>query len=553
MGCLTRKKIYTNAHRLYQNRNTAFEMEIPCGNCSECRKAKANEWRARTYYEYIDCIKKGGFALWDRLSYDNENLPHLQQLENNVPDDLDFTCFNREDIQSFMKRLRSNLEYEGYKPEDNIRYLIAAEYGQEEGQYMSDKGYLREGTLRPHYHGIFYCTDKSINPAKLSMHIKKAWGKGTTNGIEDNPVYFGEKGVIKTKADAITISDYIGKYCLKNQTFDKVANYKITELIRHYRAAETGKDYEKIEDKELKLKINRERIQACKRRVGTFHLQSKSYGAAAQNDKRAMEREGLLGMPDKEKIYWYQALPMYYQRKIYYDHIRTKEGKVIWYLNKKGLDWKIRTFEKRIEKTAKKFEELTTHAADQNFLTLIENYNLDNKITIQPKKEWERIRMLTAAYRNGRTWKHFAEYILFHRGRIWNGQKPEPWQTIMMNYNTAKTAENEEKEPLYYNYNHTTDKDHFGRKMIGHEDLGDKWKGYRKPYGDEMRQEDFAKIYTANESSCEEWENYDKLKDILDQIQVYIEWNNSERDRRREQTELTWKGIQKTLYKNIIS
>ena len=554
MGCLTRKKIYTNAHRLYTNRYSPYEMTVPCGTCSQCRKSKANEWRARTYYEYISTINKGGYALWDRLSYNDENLPHLKALENNVPDFLDFTCFNREDIQLFMKRLRSNLKHENHKPEKNIRYLIAAEYGQEEGRYMTDKGYLREGTLRPHYHIILYCTDKTLAPAKLSMHIKKAWGKGTTNGIEDNPTYFGEKGVIKNKADAITISDYIGKYCLKSQTYDKVAKYKTRELIRWHISQETGKEYDNIPDKTLKLRKNRERLGKCLRRVGTFHSQSQGYGAYALNDKRATEKEGLLGMPDKKKIWWYQTMPMYYQRKLYYEYTRTHEGKVIWYLNDKGIDWKIRTFKERIEKTAKQYEKLERQIRSEEFIDLIKNYNIENKIATNPKEQWLRINDLEHAYKNRRTWEHYTEYTIYHKGRIWDGKtKHQPWETILMNANTAKTAENEDHEQLYYNYVHQTDKDNFGRALIGHEDLGDKWKGYKRPYGDEIKPQEFAAIYCINENSEEEWNNYDKLTDILDQIKTYIEWNESAKERRKEDTELTWKGIQKTLYKNITS
>lgn len=549
--CLTRKTIYTNAHRLFTNRNTAYEMDIPCGHCSECRKAKANEWRLRTYYEYLDTIQHGGFALWDRLSYDNEHLPHLKGLERGVPEDLDFTCFNRNDIKLFMKRLRSNLSYKKMKAKKNIRYMIAAEYGQEEGRYMSDKGYLREGTLRPHYHMILYCKSDKITPAELSMEIKKAWGKGTTNGIEDNPIYFGDKGVIKGIADAITISDYIGKYCLKNQDYDKVARYKIQEIVRHYIAAEKGVFYEDVKDKELRLKENRDRIAAMIRKVATFHLQSQGYGATALENKKATKHEGKLGMPDKEKTWWEQPMPMYFQRKLYYNYTRSKEGKVTWYLNEKGIDWKLRTLQERIDQAAEKYTVLNEQVTDRNFIDLIRKYNQENAIKLDATEQWRTINDLLFAYRNTRPWRHFAEYILFHKGRIYPGHKMRPEETLRLNARAAIDAETT-TEQLYYNYTHTTDKDNFGIRMVGHEDLGDKWKGYKTPYGDEIKPEQFKIIYCTNENTREEWNNYDKLKDIIDQCNTYIEWNDSKTERRRENIKLSWQGQQRTLYQNII-
>lgn len=550
--CLQRKKIYTNAHRLFQNRYSAYELSIPCGECTECRRDRANEWRIRTYYEYLDCISKGGFAIWDRLSYDNEHLPHLAGLERGVPDNLDFTCFNDQDITNFMKRLRSNLTYEKFKPKKSIRYLIAAEYGQEEGDYIDDKGHHRQYTLRPHYHVIMYCTDKKLTPAKLSMHIKKAWGKGQTNGIEDNPTYFGSKGIIHDKADAITISDYIGKYCLKSQDYDKVAKFKTQELIRWYIAQERGKAYDEIPDKALKLKPNRERIQKLLRRVGTFHRQSQNYGATALNDKKATKREGLLGMPDKKKIWWYQKLPLYFLRKEYQNYMRTPEGKVIWYWNEKGMNWKIHTMQKTIEATAKKFECLESQVQDVNFADIMHNYYCNNGMNRNKMEEWRKLNDLLFAYRNGRDWKKYTEYIMFHKGRIWDGEhNPEPWQTLLMNFNTGKIAE-DTKEKLYYNYNHTTDKDHFGKRMIGHEDLGDKWKGYKDPHGDEITPQQFASLYCITEKCSKKWEDFDKLGDILDQINTYLEWNENAHERIKRQTQLTWEGQKKTLYKNII-
>lgn len=550
--CLQRKKIYTNAHRLYRNLYTPYELQIPCGQCTECRHDKANEWRARTYYQYIETIEKGGYCLWDRLSYDDEHLPHLNMVEKHVPDKLDFTCFDRRDIQLFLKRLRTNLKSEGYAEKGNLKYLIAAEYGQEEGTYIDDKGHNREGTLRPHYHIILY-SNVDITPAELSMHVKRAWKNGRTNGVEDNESYFRSKGIIDTLEAALTVSEYIGKYCLKNQNYDKVAAYKVKELIRFWKSVEEDREIEKITDKELKRKENRKRINDTLHKVKTFHIQSQGYGKYAIECENAIRNGGLLGMPDKKKIKWWQKLPMYYVRKMYYTHHYDKNTKkVIWELNETGIQWKQRNIEGTIQAYAKKLREKEKAAQNENFRQLIIEYNRHNNGK-PDESAWYRLNDQLYAYRNGRPWEHFAEYVIYHKGRIYDGTSwLTPRESIRKNANATLMAEYDKRTPMYYNYVHTVDIDHFGRQMVVPYDLGDNHKGYKDFKGKELKPETFAKLYCVNENSAEEWNDYDKLQDILDRIDGYLEWANSEHEKTKERMELTWKGKMKTLYQNVI-
>ncbi len=551
--CLQRKKIYTNAHKLYQDRYIQYEQTVPCGHCTECRKDKSNEWRARTYYQYLETIKKGGYILWDRLSYDDKNLPHLAGLFKAVPKDLDFVCFNGEDTAGAIKRLRTNLTDQGYNAKDNIKYLLAAEYGQEEGGYIADKGYWREATLRPHYHIILYCTEPTITPEKLSIELKKAWGKGTTNGVEDNPKFFRTKGKINKLEHALNVSDYIGKYCMKNQEFDKVAAYKVKELMKwYYKLEHNMMNVDELTlEKEISKPEWRKRKNKILLAVKTFHSQSNGYGKYALEHKGAIRNGSLLGMPDKKKKHWWQKLPMYYVRKIYYDRYYDKATKkVIWYLNDTGKEWKLKNLQSTINNFANKLSNLEQYFQSIEGQDLMIRYNKSYTKGIQ---EYYRLNDLLYAYRNNRDWKHFAEYIIYHKGRIWEGTKSNPENTIRLNAKTPYEAFFEKDKPMYYNYVHTTDIDELGRQIITTDDLGDVRVTHKRPIETHtLKPRQFAKSYCINQETLPEWNDYDDLAEILQIIYNAKEWEEAEKEGIHNRTELTWKGIKKTLYQNII-
>lgn len=151
---------------------------VPCGKCSECRRNTQTAWFTRAYYEYLDCVDKGGSVIYVTLTYNNEHLPHY----NGVP------CFSKRDVQLFFKRLRRRLNCAG------IKYLITSEYGGK--------------THRPHLHGLIYVPFQ-LNALTLKQLIFETW----QNGFVD----FGKYGGIVNGVGAI---QYVCKYICKDLDFD---------------------------------------------------------------------------------------------------------------------------------------------------------------------------------------------------------------------------------------------------------------------------------------------------------------------------------------------
>ena len=104
-------------------------LQLPCGQCMECRIAKAREWSIRLLHESF---------LHDRncfvtLTYDPEHLPEDNSL-------------HYDHIQNFLKRLRKYL-FEKYGR--LIRFYCCGEYGTK--------------SMRPHFHLIIFGEDFSFD------------------------------------------------------------------------------------------------------------------------------------------------------------------------------------------------------------------------------------------------------------------------------------------------------------------------------------------------------------------------------------------------------
>ena len=117
----------TNSSKII-NHGRKFVQEVPCGHCAECLEAKKRDWFFRTYYEAKSTFDKGGYILFDTLTYANEHLPHLndfldEKYHLSYRDNV--SCFSTEDYRLFMVRLRRALTYEGYDVANNMKYFGA--------------------------------------------------------------------------------------------------------------------------------------------------------------------------------------------------------------------------------------------------------------------------------------------------------------------------------------------------------------------------------------------------------------------------------------------
>ena len=130
-------------------------VELPCGKCQECKKAKYMEWLKRIKKELT--FHKKNYML--TLTYDNEHITKL----------------NKEDLQLFFKRMRKQNYF--------VRYWYVGELG--------------ETTQRPHYHCIMFgLKPKDLKESKRetkkgykqyeSKEIEQIWGNGLVTLSEMN-------------------------------------------------------------------------------------------------------------------------------------------------------------------------------------------------------------------------------------------------------------------------------------------------------------------------------------------------------------------------------
>lgn len=154
------------------------EVQVSCGKCIECEKAKADEWSHRVLME---CFGKD--CCFITLTYDNDHLP----TDNSV---------NKADFQKFIKRLRKY---------HDIKYFACGEYG--------DKG------GRPHYHAIIigYCFENDskefINnkPCYYSKELRSLWkfGFSTTAEVTFDTIRYcakyAQKQIFGKKLDPLAV------------------------------------------------------------------------------------------------------------------------------------------------------------------------------------------------------------------------------------------------------------------------------------------------------------------------------------------------------------
>lgn len=127
-----------------------------CGHCQQCINEKNNNWIVRNAYEG----KRWGDKKISFITLTYEKNPII---------------LNKTDMQKFWKRLRRNLEMQGFT--EKIRYFQSSQYG----------------TLnnRPHHHAIIYnwtdenaeylTINKKGNILYQSKLIQKTWGLGRTS------------------------------------------------------------------------------------------------------------------------------------------------------------------------------------------------------------------------------------------------------------------------------------------------------------------------------------------------------------------------------------
>lgn len=167
-------------------RNDAKFVNVPCGKCPECVKAKQNAW----LFRFNQQLLVSPLALFVTLTYNDESLPYANLWYNeDGTADLHNMTLRKRDVQLFFK----NLRYEYSKlSKKRIKYMLVGEYGSKFG--------------RPHYHAIIFNLD-------YPHLIDSEW----IHGFVYRPVLDTSRGGMS----------YVLKYISKNRN---VNNYGIPEF-----------------------------------------------------------------------------------------------------------------------------------------------------------------------------------------------------------------------------------------------------------------------------------------------------------------------------------
>lgn len=163
------KKIYVDTSAITSKFALTEFVEIPCGQCIECRLQRSRRWADR-------CMLELGYhesSYFITLTYDNAHIPKNPLYDEETGEVYaENATLVKKDLQDFMKRLRRAYEYKGY--ENKLRFFACGEYGSQ--------------TLRPHFHLIVFglklddltLFKRNFNGDNLynSAFISKLWKKG---------------------------------------------------------------------------------------------------------------------------------------------------------------------------------------------------------------------------------------------------------------------------------------------------------------------------------------------------------------------------------------
>ena len=166
---LDNKKIYVDSPAITSKFALTEFVELPCGQCIECRLNRSRRWADR-------CMLELGYhdsSYFITLTYDNEHIPKNPLYDEETGEVYaENATLVKKDLQDFMKRLRRAYEYKGY--DNKLRFFACGEYGSQ--------------TLRPHFHLIVFglklddlvLYKRNFNGDNLynSAFISKLWKKG---------------------------------------------------------------------------------------------------------------------------------------------------------------------------------------------------------------------------------------------------------------------------------------------------------------------------------------------------------------------------------------
>lgn len=265
-------------------------LEVPCGHCENCKDVKRMSWYVRLYYEWQFCEDKGGFSLYETLTYNNAHLPFIFDYFDGEKIVKQYSCFSVRDVQLYLKKVRKRLKKIFGRVID-FRYFLSMEYG--------------GTTHRPHYHILFFVADRSVSPFIFKKVVEDTWAcdyKYLSNGCRDYDIGFGfvKAGKINNGFVSNTGAlSYAAKYVAKDVYEDKFVMSLSRDLEKHGFSRE---QYKAIFPRVL-----------CSKNLGIYALEFD------KNNDLDNFMSGDIMLPDKDLLIRKFKLPLYYERKLFYN------------------------------------------------------------------------------------------------------------------------------------------------------------------------------------------------------------------------------------------
>ncbi len=304
-----------------------------CGKCANCQQNKSAEWYFRALKEFEHCVKNHGYVQFVTLSYSEQYVPRLSYYEefSSLNRNEDMYCFMSEDLVHFHSVLRSRLRRLGF-PSDAYGYFIASEYGHD-NLYRDNRGRLRRGTSRPHYHCMFY-VNKDIDPLVFSAEVQKSWYYGLTDGIGSSPCNKPVDYVLNNTFYSIAVGsrkvvNYVTKYVQKSMSYSKKIDIRIKKVLNRlshgdplYFKSEAGR-------------ILKRRLYNLSRQ---FHRQSQQFGLSGLDgvDFTELYQRGYFLERGQDGQFLRFPISQYYHRRICYDKVWF-DGSYMWSLKESAL------------------------------------------------------------------------------------------------------------------------------------------------------------------------------------------------------------------------
>ena len=579
--CLHPRKIVNQSKYIGFNNNQAFYINVPCGECAECMEAKKNEWLFRTYWQVQDTLNKGGYVLFDTLSYDDAHLPHVEdyfkrynlkfwdyedkKMKNFELGQNNFSCFSHEDYRYFLVRLRRKLEYHGFNPKENLKYFMSCEYGHD-NVYRDSHGRLRKGTCRPHYHILFFVTDTSLSAMDLSRYIDECWQKGRTDGINYKPYayvnnhVYGYNELVTNNKKVRAVCNYVAKYVNKDGDWKKLVENRIKKLFEIIYNDEFWKD-DKLKDTYKKLV----------RDIDVFHRQSQGFGLYAleaqdEDEMKNMLNTGMMSMPDdyKGRHGMHIPMPTYYQHKLFWEWYRDSQGVLRMRRTQFGAEYGMQRLLSSIDMRVKKYREWYENIPlNMKFVETEQTYEdgdgnvIKMKINEDLVDPFNPLQTQVLNLLGDRSWRDYVIYKMVYEGRVRSRYsmrtgEVDDIRSVVYNrffnnviddvYHIEKSKNFEgneiimDKKDVWFNYQTQVDKRHFGRRFIFNDFVGNKDLGYSPFYGKYdnnsecytgkdiskcsgfMTPRVFEMLFCYNEKSNEKFKDFDKLSNLIDRF-----------------------------------